>query len=278
MSWQSTPGWHLDDASLEAYVGGSRLSVVGPSVEVHLLDCSGCRARLGELVPDEAVTRAWTAIRAPVEAPRAGVVERVMRRLGVREGPARLLAAVPAFRGSWLLGLFVATLFSGIAAVFAGEFGMALFLIVAPLAPVAGVALSFGGEADPAHELVTVTPHSALRLLLLRTAGVLVTSLPVAALAGMVLPGPPWLAVAWLTPALAGVTLTLALAPLFGATATAATICACWSGCVVAAQQMTDPAAAVAPTMQVVLLLLTLVALLTLVVRYPSLDLMERQS
>lgn len=278
MTRQTTPGWHLDEASLEAYVAGHRLSVVGPSVEAHLLDCSGCRARLGELVPDEAVARAWTAIRAHVEAPRAGVVERLMRWLGVPEGPARLLAAVPAFRGSWLLGLFVATLFAGIAAEFAGEFGLALFLIVAPLAPVAGVALSFGGEADPAHELVTVTPHSALRLLLLRTAGVLVTSLPVAVLVGTVLPGPPWVGVAWLTPALAGVTLTLALAPLFGATATAATICACWSGSVVVAQRMSDPVAAVAPAMQVALLLLTLLALLTLIVRYPSLDLMERQS
>ncbi len=46
----------------------------------------------------------------------------------------------------------------------------------------------FGGDADPCHELVTVAPYSALRMLLLRTAGVLATSLPLTLLRG---PGPP---------------------------------------------------------------------------------------
>ena len=37
--------------------------------------------------------------------------------------------------------------------MFGEDGGLALFLLVAPLAPVAGVAASFGGDADPAHEL-----------------------------------------------------------------------------------------------------------------------------
>ena len=130
--------------------------------------------------------------------------ERLIRWLGVSTEAARLLVAVPAFRGAWLLGLFVVTIFAGLAALFAGDYGLALFLIVAPLAPVAGVAASFGGDADPCHELVTVTPYSAVRMLLLRTAGVLATSLPVTLLAGLALPGPAWMGVAWLTPAAAG--------------------------------------------------------------------------
>ena len=85
--------------------------------------------------------------------------------------------------------MFAVLVFAGGAALFAEDNGLTLFLIVAPLIPVAGVAASFGGDADPAHELVTVTPYSSLQLLLLRTFGVLTTSVPVTVLLGLALPG-----------------------------------------------------------------------------------------
>jgi hypothetical protein len=277
MSGQTTT-WHVDEATLRAYVDGRPLVVVGPSVEAHLMDCPACRRRLGVLMPRDVVDRAWTAIRAHVEAPPCGTAERVIRRLGVSTETARVLVAVPAFRGSWLLGLFLATLFAAVAALFAGEYGMALFLIVAPLAPVAGVAASFGGDADPCHELVTVTPFSASRMLLLRTAGVLATSLPVTLLAGLALPGPAWVGVAWLTPAAAGVALTLLLAPVLGATAASATMTACWSATVVLATRLSDPVAAVEPAMQLVLLVLAGAACAALVLRRSSLERLGRSS
>ena len=121
MSWQSTPTWHLDETTLRAYVDGHPLSVVGASVESHLLECPDCRVRLGELMSHETVDEAWAAIRAHVEAPRRSVAERLIRRFGVSAESARLLAAVPAFRGAWLLGLFAVTLFAGLAALFAGD-------------------------------------------------------------------------------------------------------------------------------------------------------------
>ncbi len=173
----------------------------------------GVRGRAARADAREPLDRAWRAIRAHVEEPRAGLVERLLAALGMSSESARLLAAVPAFRGAWLLGVFTVLVFAGAAALFAEDTGLTLFLIVAPLIPVAGVAASFGGDADPAHELVAVTPYSSLRLLLLRTAGVLATSVPVTVLLGLALPGPAWLAVAWLTPAVAGVALTLALSP-----------------------------------------------------------------
>ena len=86
-----------------------------------------------------------------------------------------------------------------------------------------------------------MTPYSATRLLLLRTGGVLATSIPVMVLVGLAMPGPAWLGVAWLTPAAAGVVLTLLLAPLFGSTPTAATLGACWSLAVVSAARVSDP-------------------------------------
>ncbi len=278
MSWQSTPPWHLDEATLRAYVDGQPLTVVGASVEAHLVECPGCRVKLGELMPHEGIDRAWSAIRAHVETPRRSLPERLIDRLGVSTEVARLLVAVPAFRGAWLLGLLVVTLFAGLAAVFAGEYGLTLFLIVAPLAPVAGVAASFGGDADPCHELVTVTPYSAVRMLLLRTAGVLATSLPVTLLAGFALSEPAWVGVAWLTPAAAGIAVTLLLAPVCGATATAATMAACWSAAVVFASRLSDPVEVVEPTMQLVFAVLTLVAVAAITLRQPSLEHLGRQS
>ena len=278
MSWQSTPTWHLDEATLRAYVDGHPLSVVGASVEAHLVDCPTCREHLGELMPHEPVDRAWTAIRAHVEAPRRHAAERVITWCGVRAESARLLVAVPAFRGSWLLGMLEVTLFAGVAAVFGGDYGLTLFLIVAPLAPVAGVAASFGGDADPCHELVTVTPYSAVRLLMLRTAGVLATSLPLTVLARLALPGPAWLGVAWLTPAAAVVAQTLLLSPLVGSTITTTTLGACWSLAVVSAARLSDPVEVVEPVMQLVFVTLTLVAVAALVLRHPTFEHLGRQS
>jgi len=268
--------WHLDDDTLRAYADGSPLPVIGPSVEAHLPGCSDCRERFDALIPDESVDRTWDRIRAEVEAPRRSVAERLLRWFGLSAESARLLAAVPALQGAWLLGLLVVTVFAAVAALFAGEIGMSLFLMVAPLVPVAGVAVSFGGDADPSHELVTVTPYSALRLLLLRTLGVLATSIPVTVLVGLTLPAPAWLGVAWLTPAVAGVTLTLLLAPTFGATAPAATIGAVWSVSVVSTARVSDPIAVVEPAMQLALLAVTLVAGAALILRFPSLDRLGR--
>ena len=278
MSWQSTPTWHLDESTLRAYVDGHPLSVVGASVESHLLGCPDCREHLGELMSHTGVDRAWTAIRAHVEAPRPSVAERVLRGFGLSAESARLLVAVPAFRGAWLLGLFTVTLFASVAAVFAGEFGLTVFLVVAPLAPVAGVAASFGGDADPCHELATAAPYPATRMLMLRTAGVLATSLPVTLLAGLALPGPAWIGVAWLAPAAAGVALTLLLSPLLGTTVPSAALAACWSVAVVSAAQLADPLEVVEPSMQLAFAVVTLVAVVALVLRQPSFEHLGRQS
>jgi len=278
MSLSTPSAWHLDESTLRAYADGHPLSVAGPSVEAHLVECPDCRVRLGDVMSHEPVDRAWAAIRAHVETPRRSLAERLVGWFGVSAESARLLAAVPAFRGAWLLGVLTVSLFAGIAALFAGDSGLTLFLIVAPLAPVAGVAASFGGDADPAHELVTVTPYSATRLLLLRTGGVLATSTPVMVLVGLLMPGPAWLGVAWLTPAAAGVVLTLLLTPLLGSTPTAATLGAIWSLAVVSANRVSDPATVVEPAMQLVMAAVALTALAALALRQSSFEHLGRQS
>jgi hypothetical protein len=200
------------------------------------------------------------------------VVERLLRLLGVSAESARLLGAVPAFRGAWVLGVVCMSVFAAVAAVLAGDVGMSLFLTIAPLAPVAGVAVSFGGDADPSHELEAVTPYSSVRLLLLRTAGVLATSVPVTVLLGLALPGPAWLAVAWLTPALAGVAVTLALSPYAGTTTTAAVLGAAWSVGVLGAARAGEPETVVEPVMQLALAAVAVLAATSFVLNHPSLD------
>lgn len=270
--------WHVDATALASYADGRCPPVLGASVEEHLMGCRSCASALRDLMPPEPVDRAWLAIRAHAEEPRPGVAERLMTRLGLSTETARLLGAVPAFRGAWLLGLFTVLVFAGFASLFAEDLGLALFLVVAPLVPVAGVAVSFGGDADPAHELVTVTPYSSLRLLLLRTAGVLATSVPLTVALGLGLPAPAWLAVAWLTPALAGVSLTLALAPYVGTSTTAAVIGGTWSVAVLTANRLGDPVEVVEPLMQLLLAAVALAALAAVLLRHSTLDLLGRHS
>lgn len=268
--------WHVEVSVLESYARGRSTPVGGASVEAHLMECRECGALLRELMPHEPLDRAWAAIRTHVEEPRAGVFERLVARLGVSSESARLLGAVPSFRGAWLLGVFTVLVFAGGAAAFAEDTGLTLFLVIAPLIPVAGVAASFGGDADPAYELVTVTPYSSARLLMLRTAGVLMTSAPITMLLGLALPGPAWLAVAWLTPAAAGIALTLAVTPHLDTTATAAVISVVWTATVLMAHHLGDPAEVVEPLMQLVLAAVTLLAIAVVVLRSPSLDLLGR--
>ncbi|POX64952.1 hypothetical protein C3492_04250 [Streptomyces sp. Ru62] len=137
---------------------------------------------------------------------------------------ARLLwAAGPAVRGAWLpavLGVALAAPALSYGAGFPGA--RALLLAIAPVVPVAGVALSYGPHADPLHEVTAATPGGGLRLALTRTVAVLAVSLPLLTLTGLLLPasGAP-AAAAWLLPGLALALASLALASLIGCRAAA---------------------------------------------------------
>ncbi|MFJ4929120.1 zf-HC2 domain-containing protein [Streptomyces sp. NPDC088736] len=131
-------------------------------------------------------------------------------------------AAGPALRGAWTGAVLLVAL-GALALAYGGGSGSArpLLLAVAPVVPVAGVALSYGRYADPLHEIVATSPSGGLRLLLTRTAAVLAVSVPLLTAAGLLLPaaGPRLpqspAAAAWLLPGLA---LTLAALALSGFT------------------------------------------------------------
>ncbi len=202
--------WHLDERLLLAYVGGRADAVRGNSVEQHVLRCADCRARLNQMVHDPMLAVVWGRVEEAVQSPTPRA-QRALHRLGVPDQDALLLWAAPAFRAPWLAAIAITLAFTTLATLSSDSRGLVFFVLVAPLIPVAGVALAYGPDADEAHETAAPTPYSALRLVLLRTVAVLATTMPATVAASALVPGSHVLAVAWLAPAVAAVAATLAL-------------------------------------------------------------------
>ena len=152
-----------------------------------------------------------------------------------------MLAAAASLRTAWLVGAFLSLSFATLAAHASGGTALAPFLLVAPLAPVLGVAAAYGPRHDPLESLLATAPFGRTRLILLRTIAVLVSVLPVTALLGLTVPGPPWLAAAWLGPALALVPVLLALAGFVGPRAAAGLVTVGWTSVVLASTRGLAP-------------------------------------
>lgn len=211
MSGSSTErAWHADEELLARYLRGDAGPALGSSVEAHLIRCATCRTRVAAKVDQVPLRAVWDRLEESVQAPRVGYFHALLRRFGVADHDALLLAAAPALRAGWLAGTALALAFTAAAVAGGGTRGAFLFLIVAPLAPVAGVAASYGPDIDGAYEPTVAAPYSSARLLLLRSVAILLTSIPIAAIGGLLLPGPNWTFVTWLLPAATAVAVTLA--------------------------------------------------------------------
>jgi hypothetical protein len=216
---ETTGAWHADGALLAAYHDQRLDAAARWSVEAHLTSCADCRVQARALVDPARLRRLRAALIDTVDAPHAGVVERLLVRLGVAEHTARLLAATPALRGSWLLAVAAALGFAVLAGwTNPGQDANLAFLCVAPLLPLAGIAVAYGPGVDPTYEIGLAAPLPSFRLLLLRAAAVLGTATLLAAAASLALPelGPG--AAGWLLPSLgltaSGLALATTVAPL----------------------------------------------------------------
>lgn len=220
--------WHADTKLLEHYASGQLSLADAASVEAHLLACSLCRDGLAPQVDAPRLAASWAQIDAALDAPRRGAVERLLSLLGVSDHLARLLASTPSLRTSWLTAVTLALAFS-VAAAYAGrsERAVLVFLIVAPLLPLAGVAAAFAPGVDPAAEVALAAPMRTFRLLLVRASAVLVPTLVLASLAALTLPGPGW-AAAWLLPSVALAITALALSTYVSPVPAAAAIAVLW--------------------------------------------------
>jgi hypothetical protein len=191
--------WHLDPEAIRRYAQGTAPPDLAASAEAHLMKCATCRDAIASHVDTRRVEAIWHEVADRVDAPRPSWPERMLARLGAGEATARLVAATPTLRGPWLLGI-AGVLALSVWAAQVDERFLRMFLVAAPLGPLAGVALAFAGGLDPTREIGLAAPYSGLRLLLIRTAAVLAVTVPIVTAAGLALPGSHWLAAAWLLP------------------------------------------------------------------------------
>jgi hypothetical protein len=270
--------WHIDDRTLAAYAAGGTTAVAAASTEAHLTTCADCRGRLVPRVDAGRLDAIWREVDDRVERSALPWFERVLVRVGVSEDSARLLAATPSLRVSWLASLVVAVAFA-VAAAGSSPRGLAVYLAIAPMLPVAGVAAAYGRHADPAYELAVAAPYSLLRLLLLRTIAVVGSTLVVTAAGSLLLLGHGWEAVAWLLPALALSTTTLALSARLAPVWAAAWVLGTWLAVVgVSSRQTHDDLAAFGVVGQLAALALTAAAAVAILRLRPAYAFDSRRS
>jgi hypothetical protein len=218
-------GWHLDLDLAARYAGGRVAPVLAASVEQHLIGCGDCRGLL-HLDPSrfEAV---WSEVVERVQAPRQGLMHRLLARAGVSEETIRIVVATPILRGAWLASVIVVLVFA-LYAAHAAPRGVFVFLVLAPVLPLIGVAATFSPEIDPTHEMLAASPYSMIRMLALRSTFVVATTLVPTTVAALLLPGNHWVSVAWLLPSLALTSACLALAGRFPVHLSAAGLGGLW--------------------------------------------------
>ncbi|MFS8199189.1 zf-HC2 domain-containing protein [Streptomyces sp. CWNU-52B] len=233
--------WHVADDDLRAYVRGELASPMLWSADTHLMACARCRSVLAEVSDPAPLDRGWERLDAELDAPRPGFLESLLVRAGVPDHTARLLAATPVLRLSWL-GAVVAVLAMTVLVTNVVEVSETptLFLALAPLLPLAGVALSYGPALDPTYEMAVVSPMHGFRLLMIRTVPVLAIALVLNGVATLALPSYGLAALAWLLPALALTTTGLALTPRLGPVLAPGLVGGVWAAVLLVARNMTD--------------------------------------
>jgi hypothetical protein len=226
--------WHVAEDDLRAYARGELAAPLLWSADTHLAACARCRALLADVTGPVALDAGWERLDAELDAPRPGWFESLLTRVGIADHTARLLAATPVLRRSWLAAV-VFLLLATVGAVRTTE-SPTLFLALAPLLPLVGVALSYGPALDPTYEMTVVSPTHGFRLLMIRTLAVLVAGLGLNGLATLALPGYGLRALAWLLPALALTATGLALTPRLGPVLAPSLVGGAWVTVLLAAQ------------------------------------------
>ena len=147
-----TQTWHADEETLRTWATGSAAPLLAASVEAHLLRCEECRRRTSSLsvrtTPDDAVRR-WDALADHIDRPRSNP----LLRLGL---------ATPGLRTAWLTSILLLLTLPVVVSVLGLR--LPVFMALAPVAPLAAVALTYGRHAEPAGELALATPTAGLRV------------------------------------------------------------------------------------------------------------------
>jgi hypothetical protein len=258
--------WHVDPDALQGWVDGVAGPLVSVSVEQHVQHCAHCQAAVTELLP-ATLRSSWDDVLTAVEVPRPGWVHRFLLRLGLNQSDSLIVASGPTLRVPWILGTIGVLFFVLVATVYADVNAPGLFLLVAPMIPLAGVAVAYGPAADPSYEAVLTSPYPMVRLALLRTVSVLATSVPLVIGAGLLLPTSTLVAVAWLLPAAGFIAVVLTASNWVEPSYAAVAVGASWFTAVVWAVRDGDPTAVLAPAALAIYLAMLGVAVLTMLHR-----------
>lgn len=269
--------WHADPALMETYALGVLDQAHASSIEAHLLRCETCRAGIADHVGRARIQSMWDAIEERLEPRRPGAVERFLVWCGVPDHVARLLAATPSLRLSWFAAVAVALGFAAGAAQ-AGRFGVLLFLVVAPLIPLAGVAVAYGPGVDPTYEVGLAAPMRSFRLLMIRALAVLATSTALVGIAATALPHLGWIAAAWLLPSLGLSAANLALSSYWSSHRVTAILVTGWAIAVLLSERLSlVPYAAFRAVPQVLFAIIAAASIAVLARRREAFD-MRRKS
>jgi putative zinc finger protein len=224
---------HASAASLAAYVAGDPAldDATAWAVEAHLEGCPPCRARLAD--------RPGPRLRALLEDVQVGIDR------GVREGPQPTPKRAWRRRAhrwsTWALLPWAALTLVVVATAFLLDRAFpdrpSLVLLLAPVAPLAGLAVAWSRRSDPAWEVVAGTARAGFELLLRRTLVVLATVIPPLAVAGWILGTSPAL---WLLPCLTFTATTLLLGGRIGVARAAVFLGGVWLVVVAAPAVLTE--------------------------------------
>ncbi len=195
---------------------------------------------------DERLASNLDAIMGEIIAPRRSRFERALLALRVPEPTARLMAATPVLRWAWFAAVGLVLVLAAGAGANQWQPGdqLAVFLALAPIIPVLGVAMAYGPHSDRAYEVTVATALSGLRLILLRTVTVVVAAAALSLLTVLTSPTHGWLRLAWLLPALATTTTALALGAHIGVRRAAIGVGLGWLTLVVVTAQVSRSATA----------------------------------
>lgn len=272
--------WHVHDQLLEGYARGTLAAEQGFSVEAHLLSCETCRAGIARFVDGQAIERLWSGIDTQLMAPEPGLIERGLVRTGIPDHIARLLAATPSLRVSWLLSV-IAVFAIAVAVAHGVRDGYLLFFVVAPLLPVAGIAAAYGPGIDPTYEIGVAAPMRSFGLLIVRSVAVLTTTTAFGIAASLFLPQLDWRVWAWMMPAFGLVTICLAVSTIVHPLWAAGGVALAWVGVVITVAAMASgpvlARAVFGGVFQTLVLLITIGALALLMTRRDEFDKGEHQ-
>jgi hypothetical protein len=208
--------WHATSEELAVYRYGEGDPAMTASVEAHLLACPDCRrslAGVGESQGSAETQRRWSELAERLDAPRSTTLSRIT----VSTRP--LLSA-------GLLAMVLVIVLPLFPMVIVGLGVPNALLAMAPLAPIAAVALSYRSSADPAGELAAAAPMAGLRLVAGRALAVSLMAAPLGVVVGLLMRFPTEMAFAWLLPGLALSSLVL----FAGTTRLDPTVVACTLG------------------------------------------------